>query len=98
MTHIVAQYVPSLTPYLINLSQAPPTHTPPYLCVVGDKKGGGAIKQLEVFGEEPQPGVVAEENQPLAGLPGLPDEVVLQQGGRVQVHHHVDEAWDAARR
>lgn len=67
-----------------------------YLSVVRHEEGGGAVELHEVFGEEAHPGVVpVEDNLPPRRL-GLPDEVVLQQRRRIQVHHHVDEAWDAA--
>lgn len=46
--------------------------------------------------EESDPRVVPVEDDALAGRFGLPDEVVLQEGGGIQVHYHVDEARDAA--
>ena len=66
------------------------------LSVVGHKERGGAVILHEVLGKELHPGVVPIEHHPLARRLGLPDEVVLQQCGGVQVHHHVDETWDTA--
>lgn len=50
----------------------------------------------EVLREEADPCVVSIEDYPLPCCFGLPDEVVLQECRRIQVHYHVDEAWDAA--
>lgn len=50
----------------------------------------------KVFWEESNPSVVAVEDDSFAGALGLPDEVILQQSRRVQVHHHVYESRDAA--
>ncbi len=50
----------------------------------------------EEFGEESNPSVVAVEDDPFAGTIGLPDEIILQKSWRVQVHHNINEARDAA--
>lgn len=50
----------------------------------------------EVFGEEAHPGVIPVEDHPLPCCFGLPDEVVFQQCRRIQVHYHINEAWDSA--
>lgn len=50
----------------------------------------------EVFGEKANPGVIAVEDDPLPRRLGLPNEVVLQQRGRIQIHYHINESWDAA--
>lgn len=66
-----------------------------YLGVVRNKERGGAIVFHEVFGEKAHPGVVSVEDDPLPCCFGLPNEVVLQQSRRIQVHYHIYEAWDA---
>lgn len=73
-------------------SSSPSTH----LGVVRNKERGGAIVFHEVFGEKAHPGVVSVEDDPLPCCFGLPNEVVLQQSGRIQVHDHIYEARDAA--
>lgn len=50
----------------------------------------------EVFGEKSNPGVVAVEDDLLPRCLGLPNEVVFQQRGRIQIHYHINESWDAA--
>lgn len=50
----------------------------------------------EVLGEEANPGVVAVEDDPLAGRLGLPNQVVFQHRRRIQIHYHINESWDAA--
>ncbi len=67
-----------------------------HLCVVGHKKWGSAVMLHEEFGEESNPSVVAVEDDPFACTIGLPDEIILQKSWRVQVHHNINEARDAA--
>lgn len=67
-----------------------------YLGVVRNKERGRPVIFHEVFGEKAHPGVVSVEDDPLPCCFGLPNEVVLQQSRRIQVHHHIYEAWDAA--
>lgn len=50
----------------------------------------------EVFGEKANPGVIAVEDDPLARCLGLPNQVVFQERGRIQIHYHINESWDAA--
>lgn len=67
-----------------------------YLGVVGHKEGGGAIVLHEVFGKKAHPGVISVEDDPLPRCFGLPNEVVFQQCGRIQIHYHINESWDTA--
>lgn len=67
-----------------------------HLRVVGHEEGRRPVLLHKVFGEESDPSVIAIKDDAFASVLGLPDEVILQQSRRVQIHHHINETWNTA--